>query len=97
MARSILGNGSGEPDYRFDSARNSRDLGIYMDRHFPKALKRKLGLQENAPVGVDTLKNLVQQAANAHGRQGRTLKKVDLTLIQALWYAEKAQKPDFTG
>lgn len=96
VARSILGNGSGEPDYRFDSARNSRDLGIYMDRHFPKALKRKLGLQENAPVGVDTLKNLVQQAANAHGRQGRTLKKVDLTLIQALWYAEKAQKPDLS-
>ena len=96
VARSILGNGSGEPDYRFDSARNSRDLGIYMDRHFPKALKRKLGLQENAPVGVDTLKNLVQQAANAHGRQGSTLKKVDLTLIQALWYAEKAQKPDLS-
>lgn len=96
VARSILGNGSGEPDYRFDSARNSRDLGIYMDRHFPKALKHKLGLQENAPVGVDTLKNLVQQAANAHGRQGRTLKKVDLTLIQALWYAEKAQKPDLS-
>lgn len=96
VARSILGNGSGEPDYRFDSARNSRDLGIYMDRHFPKALKRKLGLQENAPVGVDTLKNLVQLAPKAHGRQGRTLKKVDLTLIQALWYAEKAQKPDLS-
>ena len=47
-------------------------------------------------MGVDTLKNLVQQAANAHGRQGSTLKKVDLTLIQALWYAEKAQKPDLS-
>ena len=90
-ARNILGSKGKEPDYRFDSVRNSRDLGRYMDRHFPNDLKRKLGLQENTPVGRDMLKDLVWQAAEAHGRQGRVLKKVDLTLIQALWYAEKAQ------
>ena len=96
VARDILGSKGAEPDYRFESVRNSRDLGIYMDRHFPKAMRRKLGLEENAPVGTDTLRNLVQQAATAHGRQGRRLKEVDLTLIQVLWTAEKARNPNLS-
>lgn len=91
----ILGNGEA-PDYRFDSARNSRDLGIQMDRFFPKELKREYGLNENTPVGIDTLKKLVQDAADAGGGTGRALKKLDLTLIQALWSARKAETPDLT-
>ena len=95
-AQNILGSNGKEPDYRFVSARNSRDLGTYMNELFPKGVKRDLGLGEKTPVGVDTLEKLVGQAANASGRKGRVLKKVDLMLLQALWCAKKAQNPSLS-
>jgi len=95
-AQALLDREGDEPDYRFASVRNSRDLGIYMEKQFPKALREQLGIKGNEPTTVESLQRLVAQAAQGDGSAARRLQQLDLTLLQALYCARKAEDPQLS-
>lgn len=75
--------------YEHVSSRSRREIASLIDEFVPETVRRKLGL--SGDLSITTLRQLVVTAA-----ESTKFKKIDLSLVQSLWWAEKAEKPDLT-